>query len=92
MTLTDQYSDLQVQKMKLDKYFSEFLEENEKEMNESINFDSPAWITYRKKLKEYDEVDKFIARTRYHLNKKCLKIQNNFLCIEMRLLNLPEIH
>lgn len=63
------YNEYIVQKMKLDKYFSEFLEENEKEMNESINFDSPAWITYRKKLKEYDEVDKFIARTRYHLNK-----------------------
>jgi hypothetical protein len=63
------YNKYIVQKMKLDKYFSEFLEENEKEMNESINFDSPAWITYRKKLKEYDEVDKFIARTRYHLNK-----------------------
>lgn len=58
-----------VEKMKMDKYFSMFLDENEHEMNLSENYDSPAWKTYREKLKYYDEVERFLTKSRYYLSK-----------------------
>lgn len=58
-----------IQKMKMDKYFSVFLDENEHEMNLSENYDSPAWKTYREKLKEYNEVERFVVQSRHYLNK-----------------------
>lgn len=57
-----------LQKAKLDKYFSEFLDKNEKEMSED-NYDSPAWVSYRIMLKDYDTVQKFITTSRYYINK-----------------------
>jgi len=68
-TLTEIHQTFVVEKMKLDKYFSIFLDENEDEMNQSENFDSPAWKTYRLKLKEYDAIERFVSQSKYYLNK-----------------------
>jgi len=52
MTLIEKYSDLQVQKMKLDKFFSMFLEKFERQMDPDKT-DTPVWKLYKNKLKEY---------------------------------------
>ena len=57
-----------IQKMKLDKYFSTFLDENEKEMSDD-NYDSPAWKQYRIMLRDYETVEKFITTSKYYINK-----------------------
>jgi predicted GNAT superfamily acetyltransferase len=38
-------------------------------MDQSANFDSPAWKLYREKLKEYNDVEKLVAKSKYYLNK-----------------------
>lgn len=63
------YDVLVVEKMKMDRFFSEFLEETESEMNESNTFDSPAWVTYKQKLKEYANIESFLNQSKYYLNK-----------------------
>jgi hypothetical protein len=68
-TITEIHQTFLIEKMKLDKYFSIFLDENEEEMNQSENFDSPAWKTYRSKLKEYDAIERFVSQSKYYLNK-----------------------
>lgn len=67
--ISELYNMFVVEKMALDKYFSVFLEESEDEMSQSQNFDSPAWKIYKEKLKEYDEIEKLVTRSRYYLNK-----------------------
>ena len=69
MTLTDQYSDLQVQKMKLDKFFSMFLEKFERQMDPDRT-DTPVWKLYKNKLKEYEKVDHELKATQYWINKE----------------------
>jgi hypothetical protein len=69
MTLTDQYSDLQVQKMKLDKFFSMFLEKFERQMDPDKT-DTPVWKLYKNKLKEYEKVDHELKATQYWINKE----------------------
>lgn len=66
--LTGAYNFFVLQKAKLDKYFSEFLDKNEKEMSED-NYDSPAWKQYRIMLKDYETVEKFITTSKYYLTK-----------------------
>lgn len=68
-TITDLYHTFIVEKMKLDKYFSQFLDENEEEMNQSENFDSASWQTYREKLKEYDAIERLVTHSKYYLTK-----------------------
>ena len=69
MTLTDQYSDLQVQKMKLDKFFSMFLEKFERQMDPDRT-DTPVWKLYRNKLKEYEKVSHELRTTQYWISKE----------------------
>ena len=56
-----------IERAKMDKYFSEFLEQNDDEMSE--NFDSPSWKVYREKLKEYDTIQRFIKTSNFYLTK-----------------------
>jgi hypothetical protein len=56
-----------IERAKMDKYFSEFLEENDDEMSE--NFDSPQWKVYRDKLKEYDSIQRFITTSNFYLTQ-----------------------
>jgi hypothetical protein len=69
MTLNEKYSDLQVQKMKLDKFFSMFLEKFERKMD-SDKTDTPVWKLYKTKLKEYEKVDHELRATQYWINKE----------------------
>jgi hypothetical protein len=69
MTLIEKYSDLQVQKMKLDKFFSMFLEKFERQMD-SDRTDTPVWKLYKTKLKEYEKVDHELKATQYWINKE----------------------
>jgi hypothetical protein len=69
VTITELHQIFIIEKMKLDKYFSVFLDENETEMNQSENFDSASWQTYREKLKEYDAVERLVTHSKYYLTK-----------------------
>jgi len=69
MTLIEKYNDLQVQKMKLDKFFSLFLEKFERQMH-SEKIDTPVWKLYKNKLKEYEKVDHELKATGYWINKE----------------------
>jgi hypothetical protein len=69
MTLIEKYSDLQIQKMKLDKFFSMFLEKFERQMDPDKT-DTPVWKLYKNKLKEYEKVDHELKATQYWINKE----------------------
>lgn len=69
MTLNEKYSDLQVQKMKLDKFFSMFLEKFERQMDPDRT-DTPVWKLYKNKLKEYEKVDNELRTTQYWISKE----------------------
>lgn len=59
-------SQLQIEKMKLDRFFSIFLEENE--MDEDL-LDTPVWFTYREMLKEYDRVDQLLKTADFYIKQ-----------------------
>jgi hypothetical protein len=69
MTLTEKYNSLQIEKMKLDKFFSMFLEKFERKMD-SDKTDTPIWKLYKTKLKEYDKVSQEIKNTQYWISKE----------------------
>jgi hypothetical protein len=69
MTLIEKYSDLQVQKMKLDKFFSMFLEKFERQMDPDRT-DTPVWKLYKNKLKEYEKVNHELRTTQYWISKE----------------------
>lgn len=69
MTLTQKYNSLQIEKMKLDKFFSMFLEKFERKMD-SDNTDTPVWKLYKTKLKEYDKISQEIKNTHYWIAKE----------------------
>ena len=55
---------LVVDKMKLDKFFSIFLDQYE--MTED-DLDTPEWFTYREMLKHYDQITDLIKKTDYRI-------------------------
>lgn len=55
---------LVIDKMKLDRFFSVFLDKYE--MTEE-DLDTPEWFTYREMLKEYDRVNHLIKTTDYRI-------------------------
>lgn len=61
------HQELVMERMKLDKIFSEFLHENEGMMGENV--DTPIWHEYKEKLKHYSKVAKDIITTEYYLKK-----------------------
>ena len=69
MTLIEKYSDLQVQKMNLDKFFSMFLEKFERQMDPDRT-DTPVWKLYKNKLKEYEKVDNELRTPQYWISKE----------------------
>lgn len=58
------YQKLIVQKMKLDKFFSIFLDNTELEETDP---DTTDWVVYKEMLKDYDHIDRLLTTTRYHL-------------------------
>jgi hypothetical protein len=69
MTNTEKYNDLLLQRMKLDKFFSMFLEKFERKMDPD-NTNTPIWKLYRNKLKEYDKIQRDLKSTEYWINKE----------------------
>ena len=68
MNYIEQKNRLIVQKMKLDKFFTMFLDKFEKQMDPD-NTNTPIWKLYKTKLKEYDKVSYDIKTTDYWLSK-----------------------
>ena len=56
---------LVVDKMKLDKFFSIFLDSVEMDLDDTT---TPEWITYKQMIKEYHRVERLITTTDYYLN------------------------
>jgi hypothetical protein len=69
MNLTEKYNSLQIEKMKLDKFFSLFLEKFERKMDVDKT-DTPVWKLYKAKLKEYDKVSQELKHTEYWIKKE----------------------
>lgn len=66
--LVGAYNFFVLQKARLDKYFTDFLDSNDKEMSED-DYDSPAWKQYRVMLKDYETIEKFITTSKYYITK-----------------------
>lgn len=64
--LSSIYSNLTVEKMKLDKWFSDFLDTNELS---DTDYDTQEWKTYRKYLREYKKIESALFTTSYKLHK-----------------------
>lgn len=69
MTLAEKYKSLQIEKMKLDKFFSLFLDKFERKMDPDKT-DTPIWKLYRTKLKEYDKISQELKHTNYWIGKE----------------------
>lgn len=59
--------ELIVEKMKLDKFFSVFLDENEMDDNDTT---TPEWVTYHEMLKTYERVNQLIKSTDYYISHR----------------------
>jgi hypothetical protein len=68
MNWNEQRQILIVQKMKLDKFFSMFLEKYERKMDPDKT-DTPIWKLYKTKLKEYDKLNHGIRTAEYWITK-----------------------
>ena len=62
-------NDLIIERMKLDRFFSLFLEKFERKMDPDKT-DTPIWKLYKTKLKEYDKVQHDIRSAEYWINKR----------------------
>ena len=69
MNRLERHNELILQKMKLDKFFSMFLEKFERQMD-SDKTDTPVWKLYKTKLKEYEKIDYEIKANQYWLKKE----------------------
>lgn len=69
MTLTEKRNELVVQKMKLDKFFSLYLEKFERKMDPDKP-NTPIWKLYKTKLKEYGALNQEIRNTEYWIVKE----------------------
>jgi len=69
MNLIEKKNQLIVEKMKLDKFFSMFLEKFERQMDPD-KIDTPVWKLYKTKLKEYEKIQHEIKATQYWIDKE----------------------
>jgi hypothetical protein len=67
--LKQKLNDLHVQKMRMDKFFSMFLEKFERKMDPD-NTNTPIWKLYKTKLKEYEKIEYEIKTTKYWMLKE----------------------
>lgn len=64
--LFEMKSQLIIDKMKLDRFFSVFLDKYE--MDED-DVDTPEWFTYREMTKEYDRIDRLLKTTDFYIKQ-----------------------
>ena len=57
-----------VEKMKMDRFFTLFLDKFERKMDPDKT-DTPVWKLYKTKLKEYEDVQRAIKLSDYYLKK-----------------------
>ena len=69
MNWNEQRQTLIVERMKLDKFFSMFLEKFERQMDPDRT-DTPVWKLYKNKLKEYEKVSHELRTTQYWIIKE----------------------
>ena len=69
MNYGEKYNQLLVDRMKLDRFFTLFLDKFERKMDPDKT-DTPVWKLYKTKLKEYDNLQREIKATQYWLNKE----------------------
>jgi hypothetical protein len=67
--LIEKKNNLVVKKMKMDKFFSMFLEKFERKMDPD-NINTPIWKLYKSKLKEYEKITHEIKSTNYWISKE----------------------
>lgn len=65
----EQYNDLCVEKMKLDRFFSMFLDKVGDKLD-SDKPNTPEWKLYHKKYDEYVKIDNKIKSLKYFMGKK----------------------
>lgn len=65
-------SELLIERMKLDKFFSMYLDKFEKKMSPEVT-DTPVWALYKKKLREYEDVQRAIKLSEYYLKKATIQ-------------------
>ena len=58
-----------MERMRMDKFFSDFLVEHEKDMSVCDEYNNESWQTYKEKLKQYTDVERYITHSKYYLNK-----------------------
>jgi hypothetical protein len=63
------YRDQQLQLMKLDKFFTMFLDKFSSKMNPE-NTNTPIWKLYKEKSKEYNELCRDIRITEYYIKRE----------------------
>ena len=65
--LSNRYDELLLERARLDKFFSIFLNEYDLEEEE---LDSPVWVTYKSKLNEYSSLNLKIKTVEFKLQVK----------------------
>ena len=61
------------ERMKMDKFFTMYLDKFEKKMNPDMT-DTPVWNLYKTKLKEYEDIQRAIKLSDYYLKKAQLNV------------------
>lgn len=56
-----------VEKMKMDKFFSVFLDQSEMDDQDT---NSPEWVTYREMLKSYERINQLLKSTDYYISHR----------------------
>lgn len=69
MTTVDDYNSVMLEKAKLDRWFSKFLDEHGKELDQDESYSNASWKEYKKMLKLYDEVDRRARVAYYNVTK-----------------------
>lgn len=66
--LHNQYCNLLADRMKMDKFFTLYLDKFERKMDPD-NTNTPIWNLYKKKVKEYDGLQQAIKAAEYFMKK-----------------------
>jgi hypothetical protein len=66
--IADAKTQLLVERMKMDKFFSMFLDKFERKMDPD-NTNTPIWKLYKQKMKEYGELERAIKSSNYYLTR-----------------------
>ena len=69
MDWVEKRNNLLIERMKLDRFFTLFLDKFERKMDPD-NTDTPVWKLYKQKLKEYDKVQHDIKSAEYWISKQ----------------------